>query len=302
MVLEATMVVMDNSEYMRNGDFTPSRFDSQSDAVNLIFTAKTNSNPENAVGLMTMAARAPEVLVTLTSDFGKILAASVRAKVEGQAHLTTAIQIAALALKHRQNKSQRQRIIVFVGSPIAEDEKELVKLAKKMKKNNVAVDFINFGQDAENVDKLDKFIRNVKSGENSHLVTIPAGPHLLSDIIVTSPILTDEDGVPQVSAATAARYGGSSGNPEDVYEFGVDPNLDPELALALRISLEEERARQAQRERDAVVPATIPEETTTAPAGSSAVESALAGDSGVAPPADDGAAPAPKEDKMDTDD
>lgn len=26
---------------------------------------------------------------------------------------------------------------------------------------------------------------------------------------------------------------------------GVDPNLDPELAMALRISLEEERARMA---------------------------------------------------------
>lgn len=28
------------------------------------------------------------------------------------------------------------------------------------------------------------------------------------------------------------------------YDFGVDPNLDPELALALRVSMEEERARQ----------------------------------------------------------
>lgn len=28
------------------------------------------------------------------------------------------------------------------------------------------------------------------------------------------------------------------------YEFGVDPNEDPELALALRVSMEEQRARQ----------------------------------------------------------
>lgn len=28
------------------------------------------------------------------------------------------------------------------------------------------------------------------------------------------------------------------------FNLGVDPNLDPELALALRVSLEEERARQ----------------------------------------------------------
>lgn len=28
------------------------------------------------------------------------------------------------------------------------------------------------------------------------------------------------------------------------YDFGVDPNIYPELALALRVSMEEERARQ----------------------------------------------------------
>lgn len=41
------------------------------------------------------------------------------------------------------------------------------------------------------------------------------------------------------AAATAAAIGGSSG-----YDFDVDPNIDPELALALRVSMEEERARQ----------------------------------------------------------
>ncbi|KAK9378840.1 uncharacterized protein V2V93DRAFT_375178 [Kockiozyma suomiensis] len=244
MVLEATMIVIDNSEFMRNGDFTPSRYEAQSDAVNLIFSAKTQSNPESAVGLMTMAGRAPEVLVTLTTDFGKVLSSMVRTKVHATAHLTTAIQVAALALKHRQNKAQRQRVIVFVGSPVTEDEKDLVKLAKKMKKNNIAVDFINFGEDAENVDKLEKFIANVKSGDNSHLVSIPPGPHLLSDVIVTSQILTDEDGIPQVSVGASGAGGGDS------FEFGVDPNLDPELALALRMSLEEERARQERENKD----------------------------------------------------
>lgn len=35
--------------------------------------------------------------------------------VGGEINLTAAIQIAQLALKHRQNKNQRQRIIVFAG-------------------------------------------------------------------------------------------------------------------------------------------------------------------------------------------
>jgi hypothetical protein len=47
---------IDNSEWMRNGDYVPTRMDSQADAVNLICNTKT-SNPESAVGVMTMASR-----------------------------------------------------------------------------------------------------------------------------------------------------------------------------------------------------------------------------------------------------
>ncbi|CAG8436178.1 9504_t:CDS:2 [Diversispora eburnea] len=226
MVLEATMLVLDNSEWMRNGDYTPTRLEAQKDAVNLIFGSKTQSNPENTVGLLTMAGKGPEVLVTLTSDIGKILTALHNTKIGGRASLTTGIQIA-------QNKNQRQRIIVFVGSPIEVDEKTLVKLGKKMKKNNVAVDIINFGEEVENTAKLEAFVSAVNSGDNSHLITIPPGPHILSDILISSPIIAGEDGVPSGYAA-----GGSN------FEFGVDPNLEPELAMALRMSLAEERARQ----------------------------------------------------------
>ncbi|CAG8437054.1 10502_t:CDS:2 [Ambispora gerdemannii] len=234
MPLEATMIVLDNSEWMRNGDYTPTRLEAQRDAVNLIFQSKTQSNPENTVGLMTMAGKGPEVLVTLTSDAGKILTATYNIKVGEKANFTTGIQVAQLALKHRQNKNQRQRIVVFVGSPLNADEKALLKLAKKTKKNNVAVDIVNFGEEAENTSKLEAFIQAVNSSDNSHLVTIPPGPHILSERLIPSPIISGEDGLP---AGFASGTGGG-------FDFGVDPNLDPELALALRISLEEEKARQ----------------------------------------------------------
>lgn len=35
------------------------------------------------------------------------------------------------------------------------------------------------------------------------------------------------------------------------FEFGVDPNEDPELALALRVSMEEQRQRQEDEQRRA---------------------------------------------------
>ena len=62
------MIVVDNSESSRNGDYVPTRFEAQADAVNLIYNVKTQSNPESSVGLMSMAGNGPEVLTTLTTD------------------------------------------------------------------------------------------------------------------------------------------------------------------------------------------------------------------------------------------
>eukprot|EP00951_Prasinocladus_malaysianus_P035777 scaffold371430_cov52-Prasinocladus_malaysianus.AAC.1 len=136
--MEATMVCIDNSEWTRNGDFAPSRFNNQSDAVNLLAGARTQAHPENTVGLLTMAGKTPTVLVTPTPDLGKVLHSMQGVDVEGECNLATSVQIAQLCLKHRQNKNQRQRVVIFAGSPISEDKDKLVKIAKKMKKNNVA--------------------------------------------------------------------------------------------------------------------------------------------------------------------
>ncbi|KAI9676534.1 MAG: hypothetical protein M1817_000693 [Caeruleum heppii] len=243
------MIVVDNSESSRNGDYPPSRFEAQSDAVSLIFSAKTQANPESSVGLMSMGGKGPEVLVTLTTDFGKILDGLHRTKIRGGTHLATAIRVAGLALKHRQNRTQRQRIIVFTCSPIDEDEKSLVTLARLMKKNSVSIDFIAFGElENDSTKKLEAFNENVKGGDGSHLAIIPPGPHLLSDALVTTPILSGE-GMPGRSGVGGT--GAEGGEPEtNSFEFGVDPSMDPELALALRMSFEEEKQRVEKEKKE----------------------------------------------------
>jgi 26S proteasome regulatory subunit N10 len=43
---------MDTSDWMRNGDYTPTRIDAQYDAATILAGAKINSNPENTVGII----------------------------------------------------------------------------------------------------------------------------------------------------------------------------------------------------------------------------------------------------------
>lgn len=106
-----------------------------------------------------------------------------------------------------------------------------------MKKSSVSIDFVAFGElDDETTKKLTAFNEKVKGNEGSHMAMIPPGPMLLSDQLVTSPIM-NEGGVSSGGGA------GGDGGASEGFEFGIDPSIDPELALALRMSMEEEKAR-----------------------------------------------------------
>uniref|UniRef100_A0A8C7M4T6 26S proteasome non-ATPase regulatory subunit 4 n=1 Tax=Oncorhynchus kisutch TaxID=8019 RepID=A0A8C7M4T6_ONCKI len=207
---------VDNSEYMRNGDFLPTRLQAQQDAVNIVCHSKTRSNPENNVGLITMANNC-EVLTTLTADAGRILSKLHAVQPRGNISFCTGIRVAH---------------VLFYQCSV---------LISRLKKEKVSVDIINFGEEEVNTEKLTAFINtlNGKEGAGSHLVTVPPGPSL-ADALLSSPILAGEGG---------AMLGLGSSD----FEFGVDPSADPELALALRVSMEEQRQRQEDETRRAAV-------------------------------------------------
>ncbi|XP_037040016.1 26S proteasome non-ATPase regulatory subunit 4 [Bradysia coprophila] len=258
MVLESTMICFDNSDYQRNGDYFPTRLNVQKDGINLIGLTKVRSNPENNVGLLTYASTV-EVLATLTSDVGRILSKMHLVQPKGNINIITGVRIAHLVLKHRQGKNHKMRIVVFVGSPIVADEAELVKLAKRLKKEKVNADIVSFGDHPGNNELLTAFINalNGKDGTGSHLVSVPRGS-ALSEALLTSPIIQGEDGQ------------GGAGLSGAGFEFGVDPNEDPELALALRVSMEEQRQRQEDEQRRAIA-------ESDAPAGGAAAVTAAVG-------------------------
>ncbi len=264
------MILLDNSQYMLNGDYIPTRLSAQTDAANLLVTHKTQSNPESTVGIIAMSggihssgenADGVELLVSPTDDMGKILSALHGIPVRGRGDssvsgvdVPASVQVASLALKHRRNKNGQQRIVIFVGSPLSHVEsRALVKAGKTLKKNNVAIDVVALGELEENEEKL-KGLVDAANGNNEeklcHLVTIPTGV-LPSDVLVGSPIIHGGSGEGGGGGMGDAMGGGVSGGMDGFAEYGgVDPNMDPELAMALRVSMEEERARQERLARE----------------------------------------------------
>jgi 26S proteasome regulatory subunit N10 len=111
-----------------------------------------------------------------------------------------------------------------------------------MKKNNVFIDFVLFGEleDDETQQKLQAFNDVVKVNDGCHMVVIPPSGRLLSDQLISTPIMLGE------TTATATNTTGL----EAFDEFGFDPAVDPELALALRMSMEEEKSRQEKLARE----------------------------------------------------
>mmetsp|Transcript_24205 Transcript_24205/g.22009 ORF Transcript_24205/g.22009 Transcript_24205/m.22009 type:complete len:390 (-) Transcript_24205:43-1212(-) len=248
MVLEATVICLDNSEWMRNGDYSPSRLESQYDAVGILCNDRTQTNPENTVGILSMASKGVELLVSPTEDIGKILACFSKIKIGGESDLATTIQISQLALKHRKNKNGGQRIVVFVGSPISTDTDSLIKIGKQLKKNSIALDIVSLGEINENQKILSELIESVNNGDNSHLIVVPPGVSP-ADALYTSTLMQDS---PFAPAPTNSSSGGVLGSSNGFDGFGVDPELDPELAMALRVSTEEARANEEARAKAAI--------------------------------------------------
>lgn len=234
------MLCIDSTEFMRNGDFFPNRLMGVQEATNLLCNAKMQQNQENTLGFLTFGGLACNVVETLTADADRVIASITQVPLSGKKpHFARALQIASLALTHRINPRAEKRIIVFIGSPILEENQELTKLAKKLRKDNYAVDIISFGV-SENIAILQNFMENVSKDGNSRLLVVQEGTSI-TDSLMSSAIFLGNDAV-AVEGATGP--GVAAGGARGAFEFGVDPSVDPELAMVLRMSMEEEQRRQ----------------------------------------------------------
>jgi len=224
MVLEAVVLVVDNSEWMRNGDFSPSRYDAQFDTCQIICGQRSEDNAQSSLALITSAGDRPEVKVTLTDDIGEIITSLHKVRIQGKSNFVQSLKVGQLVLNHKRNPLQRLRIIVFIGSPIRDSENDLIAIAESLRKNSISVDIVSFGETEANDSKLELFFKTLTQGmtqENiiSNLIKVPVGiGGSLSDHLRQTPILS------------VGRVG------EDIGGGGVNPSIDPELYQVLELS------------------------------------------------------------------
>jgi len=173
MPLECIMFCLDTSSYMRNGDLNPTRLKSQELAISSLVRYKLEDNIESSVGLLTMAGYKVDVQISPSRDVHKMINALKVVEAQGANDILSSLKISQLTLRNRSNKHQRQRVVMFIGSPINVSNEQLVTAGKELKKNNIALDIVLFGYETlenQNYDKSKLLIDTVQNGGNSHLI------------------------------------------------------------------------------------------------------------------------------------
>ena len=69
-----------------------------------------------------------EVLATATREERKLFIKLHEVQIKGSTQIHNALKVAHLALRHRQNRNHKMRIVMFVGSPIEALDKTEVSL------------------------------------------------------------------------------------------------------------------------------------------------------------------------------
>lgn len=130
---------------------------------------------------------------------------------------------------------------MFVGYPLEGNEDDFEDVGMRLKKNNVAIDIVNFAH-PDNVSRLQTLVSAANQGSEDapscHFLDVPAGVTHITDVLITSPILQSEDMMHGGDGGAAAGGG-------ELAALGIDPNMDPELAEAIRLSMQEANEAQA---------------------------------------------------------
>ena len=75
--------------------------------------------------------------------------------------------------------------VLLHSSPVKYDKKTLEAIGRKLKKNSVSLDVVDFGEaEDEKSVKLEALVAAVNNNGSSHIVHVPPGPSALSDVLI----------------------------------------------------------------------------------------------------------------------
>ncbi|KAL6928885.1 hypothetical protein ACO0SA_002215 [Hanseniaspora valbyensis] len=229
-------IIIDNSEYSRNGDFQPNRYQQEIDCSDYFVRNLKNSSGNAHTAIIAGAGDTPYVVL---ADAETSAIYHKQLYIKGKLNILTSIEISLL--------TSPEEIILFHCSPITDTLKQdpeyknkLIKLLKKLKKNNITLEVINFGEIDANTELWESIIQETGDAGSDSIKLMnfmPEGGNLLWEQIN--------------DYKQRLIFNGEEGGANEFMEFGgIDPSMDPELAMALRMSLEEEQQRQARLRED----------------------------------------------------
>lgn len=215
---QTLMILFDNTVSMQNQDYLPSRFILQKEAVTSIIGSLLQSS-ENSVGVAPLAQPEHNYILTPTCNKSHLDAFVAKIRLDENLLLESVFQRSRIALMSRQESDKR--MLVFFGTDLGLHDsdgilRELVRCVRKAVCSPIRVAVVLFGEHAALV--KDAISREVGGPEACEAVA--AGP--------------DDDFFSSVTKV-----------------LGLDLNEledDPELALALSMSLAESKQRPAQEE------------------------------------------------------
>ena len=183
---QAIIILIDNSETSINGDFCPSRLESEKVAVERLIQCFLRLSSKTLIGIGTLAKGEFGIIASLTNHPTKLDRSISSIKRGGMAQLVHGIKCGFLAFHSRCQDIPTHRIIAFIGSQHDLCTEEAAsQLAAEANREGVSVDIVAFGDDVNSRKVLKVFTKQL--GNKS--VYIHANPKdMLADTVLSSPI------------------------------------------------------------------------------------------------------------------
>ncbi|KAH0787278.1 26S proteasome non-ATPase regulatory subunit 4 [Histomonas meleagridis] len=210
----AYIIIIDNTDTSIDGDFYPNRLEAQKTAASRLIQYLSKQSNHAQFGIGVIGKNGPGVVTSLTSDSIILTNSILSIQTGGKAQLIHTIRCSFLAFKNTDTSFMEKSIIAFIGTHNDVNRDNAGVIARIANESNVSINIVSMGSDVDNNDILEELVGMIKCP--SYIVKAESSSStLLSDVVLASQI-----------------------GPGDGSQL-EDPDIDPDLALTIQMSLED---------------------------------------------------------------